>query len=100
MQLSDALSSTFNTFSVSPGNYNWAYKNDSDEIVNIIACGSHPLDLNVEQVEALKISHYNGIEGAFYLCNFEALPDRITVTALSGIYFLPAFVSFTKNPFS
>jgi len=80
LQLSDALSSTFNTFSVSPGNYNWAYKNDSDEMVNIIACGSHPLDLNVEQVEALKISHYNGIEGAFYVCNFEALPDRITVT--------------------
>lgn len=80
LQLSDSLSSTFNTFSVSPSNYNWTYKKESDEMVNIIACGRHPLDVNIEQIEALKVSHYNGIEGAFYACNFEALPDRITVT--------------------
>ena len=76
--LSDALSSAYNRFEVRSGDYSWSYL-DGKDTVSMVACGSHPLDANLEKAEKLKVPEYNRIEAAPYTVSAVVAPDRLTV---------------------
>lgn len=76
--LVDSLSSASNEFRVSSSNYTWSYL-ERKEMVNLIACGSHPLDEMREKDEKLNIPEYNKIDGAPYLISSIINPDEMVV---------------------
>ena len=77
--LSDALSSTLNSFKINAGNYSWNYIKGSKTIC-VNACGAHPLDKNyIDHMEALNIPEYNKLDFAPYSFICSILPDRLTI---------------------
>lgn len=78
LALSDALSSTLNQFVIRSGNYEWTYK-EGRKPVSMVACGSHPLDVDPEIAEKLNIPNYNGQNSVVYSISGTVLPARITV---------------------
>lgn len=63
--LSDGLSSTMNSFPVQPGSYSWNWK-EGEQMMAVVACGSHPLEIDLEKAEVLKIPNYNGQKEVAY----------------------------------
>lgn len=82
--LTDALSSTLSSFTITSGNYTWNCKSDresaEEEMENVVACGSHPLEVNEEKAEKLYVPDYNQMEGAAYAISCPVMPDQILLT--------------------
>lgn len=79
IRLSDSLSSTLNSFSVSSGNYEW-YCGDGGEMRGVIACGSAPLNEAVsESAEKLEVPEYNRLDAVPYRLSADVQPDEITL---------------------
>lgn len=76
--LSDGLSSTMNSFPVQPGSYSWNWK-EGEQMMAVVACGSHPLEIDLEKAEVLKIPNYNGQKEVAYNVQAPVRPRILTV---------------------
>ena len=76
--LEDTLSSNLERFVVQPGSYSWNWT-DNGEMVGLEACGSHPLSIDLEKTEILKIPDYNGLEDVYYILSCTKMPERVTI---------------------
>lgn len=84
ISLTDSLSSTLDSFTVTSGNYSWNWEEDTplaeDEIAGVVACGIHPLEMDEELAEKLHVPDYNQMEGAMYTVSCAVMPDEIVIT--------------------
>ncbi len=78
IELKDQLSSTMKTFPVKSGNFSWGWK-EGDEIIEMVACGNHPLDIDLKNTDRLEIPNYNGMEEVSYGIQCVVMPERVTV---------------------
>lgn len=78
IRLHDALSSTMEEFSVKSGNYSWRWL-ESGKMKAVEACGSHPLDIDPQKTDILKIPNYNRLEEVSYILNCTQMPQSVTV---------------------
>ncbi len=75
----DALSSTFEFFSVPSIGYTWYYE-ENGEMSGIAACGAHPLDdAELIRTPVLQIPQYNRLEEVPFFCSGAVEPDTLTV---------------------
>ena len=85
--LTDPLSGKFNEFSITSGNYSWNYQSDKGifggETVNLVACGMHPLQIDVETAKPLYVPAYNQMERPSFTISCPVMPDRILLTGWS-----------------
>ncbi len=77
INLSDPLSSTWESFEIWPGNYSWNYK-DGEEMTGVIACGVHPLD-EIARTDKLKLPQYQRMDTILYSISIDAAPDQFIV---------------------
>lgn len=77
--LSDMLSGTLNEFSLQSGNYEWSVM-DKGQVQEVAACGSHPLDMTMENYDRLKVPKYNQPDAVLYRLSCVIPPDSVTVT--------------------
>ena len=75
--LADPLSSTYNLFEVSSGNYSWNVEMDDGKMTGGIACGMHPLD-EAEHAK-LKLPQYQKMDTVVYMVGIAIAPDRLIV---------------------
>ncbi|MCI8269585.1 MAG: serpin family protein [Lachnospiraceae bacterium] len=78
MGLKDVLSSNMQQFIVQSGNYSWNWL-ENGKRAGIEACGSHPLGLDREKTDILKIPDYNGIKEVDYILSCTRMPKSVTV---------------------
>lgn len=78
IKLQDVLSSNMETFSVKSGNFSWGWK-EGDETVEMVGCGSHPLDTDLNKAERLKIPNYNQMEDVTYMIQCVVMPENVMV---------------------
>lgn len=78
LSITDPLSGTINHFLVNSGNYEWNYA-ENDEIISMVACGSHPLDINPDQADKLDIPEYNKLDAVPYWVTCDVPPDELIV---------------------
>jgi len=79
VKFSDLLSSTMNSFELLPGSYEWNYR-EQEEIRSIVACGTHPLDIEPGMAnEKLDVPDYNQMGAVVYSLGCPILPDIITI---------------------
>lgn len=79
IKLSDSLSSQINSFTAKASNYEWTYIEKGEEI-GITACGLSPTDINIEDIEKLKLNNYNKIDYTPITLTADAAPDFITIS--------------------
>lgn len=78
MGLKDALSSNMQQFIVQSGNYSWNWL-ENGKRAGIEACGSHPLGIDREKTDILKIPDYNGLKEVDYILSCTRMPKSVTV---------------------
>lgn len=76
--LEDTLSSNLQPFMVRSGNCSWNWLEDG-EMVSLVACGSHPLSIDPEKTEILRIPDYKGLEEVNCILSCTRMPERITL---------------------
>lgn len=77
--LQDSLSSTYETFEATAGNYTWHSRTENEgEMSGIAACGSAPLEEGKER-NPLKLQSYNKMDSVPFLASWEVMPDRAEV---------------------
>lgn len=77
INLSDPLSSTWESFEVLPGNYSWNY-GSGGEMTGVIACGTHPLDA-AARIAKLELPKYQRMDTILYSIGMDVGPDRFIV---------------------
>lgn len=77
--LSDMLSGTLNEFSLQSGSYEWSVMGNG-QVQEVAACGSHPLDMTMENYDRLKVPKYNQLDAVLYRLSCVIPPDSVTVT--------------------
>lgn len=86
--LTDALSSTLNSFTAISGNYSWNSEADNlwagEELKSVVACGIHPLELDETKAEKLHVPAYNQMDGTAYMVSCPVMPDQIVLTRWDG----------------
>ena len=78
MELKDVLSSNMQQFIVQSGNYSWNWL-ENGKRAGIEACGSHPLGIDREKTDILKIPDYNGLKEVDYILSCTRMPKSVTV---------------------
>ena len=78
LYLGDSLSSSLEAFPVMSGNYTWNWEEDG-RMQGVVACGIHPLQIDLEKVEPLKLPRYNQLEEIPYSVRTAVMPETLTV---------------------
>ncbi len=79
MQLSDSLSGSSQSFSISSGSYTWNMKGNED-FEGVVACGAHPLEVS-EDAPKLYVPDYHQMTKTPYLVSCPVMPDQIRLTS-------------------
>lgn len=77
--MQDALSSTYQKFEISSGDYTWFCRTGrKDEMKSSVACGSGPLD-DIKGKKKLKLPKYNKMDAVAYVVSWAEMPDNMVV---------------------
>lgn len=79
IRLTDSLSSKLEEFKLTSGNYEWGTM-EKGKVVEMAACGAHPLDTTMKENDRLKVPNYNRMEEVPYSLSCVIPPDQLTVT--------------------
>lgn len=78
LYLADSLSSTLEAFPVMSGNYTWNWEEDG-RMQGVVACGFHPLQIDLEKAVPLKLPRYNQMEEVPCSVRTAVMPETLTV---------------------